>query len=74
MKKHISITDIEAAINYWRQTHPAQGEELRLNRMAAALAEPYAMLIMTRRSEVDVANLDSAAQEAIDQWQRALGQ
>jgi len=72
MTTQISITDIEAAINYLRQTHPAQGEELKLHAAVAALAEPYAMLIMTRREQVELDHLDALAQEAIKQWQQAF--
>jgi len=68
MTNQISITQIEAAINYWRQTHPAQGEELKLHGAVAALAEPYAMLIMTGRGQVEFDRLDAQAQEAIQQW------
>ena len=74
MTTQISITDIEAAINYLRQTHPAQGEELRLHASVASLAEPYAMLIMTHRVQVEFDRLDAQAQEAIKQWQQAFRQ
>lgn len=72
MKTQISITEIEAAINFWRVTHPSVGEELKLNGSAAALAEPYAMLIMTGRDELAVDQLDATAQVAIEQWREAL--
>ncbi len=42
----IPLTDLEQAINYWRNLRPAQGEEARLCAEAAALATPYAMMIM----------------------------
>ena len=74
MTNQISITEIEAAINYWRQAHPAQGEELKLHGAVAALAEPYAMLIMTRRAHVEFDRLDAQAQEAIQQWHQAFRQ
>lgn len=71
MTSEISITELEAAINYWRQTQPSVGEELRLARPAAALAEPYAMLIMTKRQAVAIELLDNEAQEAIAAWRQA---
>ena len=49
MISEISITELEAAINYWRQISPSEGEEMRLAKAAAALAVPYAMMIMTHR-------------------------
>lgn len=74
MTSEISITELEAAINYWRQTTPSVGEELRLATTAAALAEPYAFMIMTRRQRLRLDLLDEQAQHAIQQWQRATGQ
>jgi hypothetical protein len=74
MTSEISITELEAAINYWRHTQPAVGEELRLARPAAALAEPYAMLIMTRRASVAYEQLDPEAVEAIRAWRQATSQ
>jgi hypothetical protein len=50
------------------------GEELRLARPAAALAEPYAMLIMTRRASVAYEQLDPEAVEAIKAWRQATSQ
>lgn len=73
MTSEISITELEAAINYWRQAYPAQGEELRLTKTAAALAEPYAMMIMTRRQVLNVEELGSSAQDAIREWRVATG-
>jgi hypothetical protein len=73
MTTEISITDLEAAINYWRQMHPSEGEELRLTRTAAALAEPYAMMIMTQRQRLSIEQLDLEARQAIEQWRVATG-
>jgi hypothetical protein len=71
MDTNITLTQLEAAINFWRQTKPSQGDELRLCDEASALAEPYAMLIMTKRTTLAVDQLDSAAQLAIGQWASA---
>lgn len=68
MTFEISITELEAAINYWRQTSPSQGEEMRLAKTASALAEPYAMMIMTHRQSLNIDQLDAVAREAIEQW------
>ncbi|UOD50589.1 DUF3717 domain-containing protein [Orrella daihaiensis] len=73
MTSEISITELEAAINYWRQTSPSQGEELRLAKTAAALAQPYAMMIMTHRHSLSVDQLDPQARQAIEQWREASG-
>lgn len=73
MTSEISITELEAAINYWRQMSPSQGEEMRLAKTAAALAEPYAMMIMTHRQSLGLDRLDKDAREAIEQWRAASG-
>lgn len=74
MTSEISITELEAAINYWRQTNPSEGEEMRLTKTAAALAEPYAMMIMTHRQSLSMDRLDTDARQAIEQWRSATGQ
>ena len=67
---YISIQELEAAINYWRSQSPAKGEELRLCPEAAALAKPYALMIVqgSRRVPMDV--LDGAAQAAIQAFKK----
>jgi hypothetical protein len=61
----LSIQDLEAAINYWRSQSPAVGEELHLCPEAAALAKPYAMMIVQGAQRVPVDVLDEAATLAI---------
>ena len=61
----ISIQDLEAAINYWRSHSPAVGEELHLCPEAAALAKPYAMMIVQGAQRVPMDVLDEAATLAI---------
>ena len=73
MTSEISITELEAAINYWRQISPSEGEEMRLSKTAAALAEPYAMMIMTHRQTLSADWLSEDARAAIDQWRKAMG-
>ena len=65
---YISIQDLEAAINYWRSQSPAVGEELHLCPEAAALAKPYALMIVqgAQRASMDV--LDEAARLAIQKF------
>jgi hypothetical protein len=61
----LSIQDLEAAINYWRSQSPALGEELQLCPEAAALAKPYAMMIVQGAQRVPMDVLDEAAISAI---------
>jgi predicted Fe-S protein YdhL (DUF1289 family) len=63
----IHITDIEAAINWWRERSlscddPALGDELR------ALAELYAGMAWRHEDEVDEAALPAVARQAWLAW------
>ena len=69
----VTLAELEQAINYWRARSPAVGEELRLCTEAAALATPYAYLIMTHRQEVALDHLEAAAREAVAGWRLARG-
>ena len=61
----VSIQDLEAAINYWRSQSPALGEELHLCPEAAALAKPYALMIIQGAQRVPMDVLDEMAMSAI---------
>jgi hypothetical protein len=67
---YISIQELEAAINYWRSQMPAGGEELRLCPEAAALAKPYALMIIQGSQRVPMDVLDDAARIAIQNFQK----
>ena len=67
---YISIQELEAAINYWRSQSPAEGEELRLCPEAAALAKPYALMIIQSSQRVPMDVLDEVAQAAIHHFQK----
>ena len=63
----IHITDIEAAINYWRERTPSPdgitlGPELR------ALAEVYALLVFYHEEEADEASFPAKAMAAWRVW------
>lgn len=62
----ISITELEAAINFWRNRSPSQGDEMTLGYEANALSKPYAQMIVQRRNFIDLTELDKAASDA---WQ-----
>ena len=48
----ISIQELEAAINFWREQSPSRGEALQLCPQASALAKPYAMMIIQSSQRV----------------------
>jgi predicted Fe-S protein YdhL (DUF1289 family) len=65
----IHITDVESAINYWRQRSPSPdgvtlGPELR------ALAEVYALMVFHREDEADEQSFPRGALEAWLTWYR----
>ena len=69
----LSIQDLEAAINYWRSQSPAVGEELHLCPEAAALAKPYAMMIVQGAQRVPMDVLDEAAKLAVQGYLKING-
>jgi predicted Fe-S protein YdhL (DUF1289 family) len=60
----IHITDIEAAINFWRLKCPP-GDGITLAPATRALAEVYAVMVFYREDEVDEGRL---TQDAMDAW------
>ncbi|QWD60138.1 DUF3717 domain-containing protein [Polynucleobacter sp. MWH-UH35A] len=66
----VTIQELEAAINYWRSQSPSAGDELRLCPEAAALAKPYALMIVQGAQRVPVDVLDELARSAIQQFQK----
>ncbi len=72
MQSLITLTEIESAINFWRQRSPSVGEELRLCREASSLATPYARMIIERRQNLPLSELSDTAQQAYRDWQAAL--
>lgn len=64
----VTIQDLEAAINYWRSQSPAVGEELQLCPEAAALANPYALMIIQGSQRVPVDVLNASAKSAIEHY------
>lgn len=73
MNSEITLAELEAAINYWRQQVPSIGEEARLCRQASALATPYALLIFHKRQSLREDELDREAHDAVSQWRSAMG-
>lgn len=65
--EHIHITDMEAAINYWRVQAPI-GAGAALAPMTAALAEIYARMICSMQDTVPVAQLSALALQAWLAW------
>ncbi len=63
----IHITDIEAAINYWRAREPSV-DGLVLSARTSALAEAYANMVFLGQGQVNEGALSPDAMEAWLQW------
>ncbi|MCW5654957.1 DUF3717 domain-containing protein [Hydrogenophaga sp.] len=63
----IHITDIEAAINHWRERSPSP-DGVSLPRETRALAEVYALMVYFRETEADEASLPPQARDAWLAW------
>ncbi|MBX3653808.1 MAG: DUF3717 domain-containing protein [Ramlibacter sp.] len=63
----IHITDIEAAINYWRAQKPSP-DGITLAPELRALAEVYALMVYYHEDEADEAGFPSAAMAAWRAW------
>jgi hypothetical protein len=64
----ISITELEAAINFWRNRSPSSGDELALCKEASALSKPYALLIVQRQNVFSPERLDPIARAAWESY------
>ncbi len=67
----LHITDIEAAINYWRERHPSPDGVL-LQPEVRALAEVYALMIFWHETEVQVEGFPSHAMAAWRAWYESM--
>lgn len=63
----IHITDIEAAINYWRERAPSP-DGITLAQPLRALAEVYALMVYFREQEADEHTLPQSALAAWLAW------
>lgn len=63
----IHITDMEAAINYWRTRSPS-ADGVALAEPVRELAQVYAQMVYARQSEVDPAGMPAPAYAAWLQW------
>lgn len=68
MNTHINLTEIESAINFWRLKHPSVGEEMRLCAQASALANHYALMIVSHQTSIPLDAIDADARVAFETW------
>jgi uncharacterized protein len=63
----IHITDIESAINFWRQREPSP-DGITLPAVTRGLAGVYALMVYAHQSEVSEETLPEAARQAWLDW------
>ncbi len=63
----IHITDIESALNWWREQRPSP-DGITLCPEVKALAEVYALMVYYRESECDEVSMPKAARQAWLAW------
>ena len=66
----LHITDIEAAINYWRERSPSP-DGVTLAPELRALAEVYALMVYFHEDEVEARGFPAEAMQAWMQWYRS---
>ncbi|NBD20346.1 DUF3717 domain-containing protein [Aquabacterium fontiphilum] len=64
----IHITDIEAAINWWRERQAPDEDDLGLSPELRALAEVYALMVYYRETECDEDSMPPSARAAWLSW------
>jgi predicted Fe-S protein YdhL (DUF1289 family) len=63
----IHITDIEAAINFWRAQVPAP-DGVALSAAVQSLAEVYGVMAYQRRQDIDAQEMPTTAMQAWLEW------
>ncbi len=66
----ITLTELEEAINYWRQLRPSQGEERALSPEVNTLATVYAMMIYGQQRSLPLDHLGNSSRQLIDGWRQ----
>jgi hypothetical protein len=70
-RMNIHLTDLEQAINFWRNRRPSTGEERALSREVDTLATLYALMIFHRVKTLPVEQIEEDARTLIDAWRKA---
>lgn len=64
----LSVQELEAAINFWRERRPARGHEYALAPEVNLLARIYALMIFQRATTVNTGTLPADAQQLLSSW------
>ena len=66
----LTVQELEAAINFWREQRPAHGNEVALAPEVNLLARIYALMIYQRASIIDIHSLAPDAQQLLLRWRQ----
>ncbi len=69
---NLSVQELEAAINYWREQRPVRPNGAELAPEVNALAVVYALMIYRRASHVSFDALDAGARAPLERWRAHL--
>ena len=64
----LSLQELEAAINWWRERQPARGNEHALSAEVKVLARVYALMIVGHVHDLDTGRLDAGARQLLQTW------
>jgi hypothetical protein len=67
----LTLQELEAAINHWRDRRPARGNEYALSAEVNVLARVYAMMIYNHAASVETDSLDASARQLLLAWRAA---
>lgn len=70
----ISVAELEAAINYWRNRSPSEGDALELCKEVISLSKPYAILIIQGGQRLAIDHLEPEALNAWNVYQASIKQ
>lgn len=66
--KHVSITELEAAINFYRNHFPTDEQVQILCREARVLADAYAMLIIRQKDGIQPSELNDSQKMVLEDY------
>ncbi|WP_293776681.1 DUF3717 domain-containing protein [uncultured Oxalicibacterium sp.] len=68
----LTLTELEQAINHWRQQRPSTGEEHALSAEVNTLAKIYALMIFHHRSSLPLNELKEETRHLIEDWRNGV--
>jgi hypothetical protein len=70
--QQVSISELERAINFWRQQYPSSRDTMTLCPEAAARAELYARMILLQMTHIALAEFSTKAKKSFLEAEKAF--